>query len=380
MRSEEQAMRSEEQASGPDGSWLAAAVEAGLVDALTVHDAEGTYLYASPSFQRLTGISAGEVVGTSPFDLPLVHRDDARDATDAIVTALRGEGPVRVQVRWRRADGAYVWVESVGDAVTVAGETLLVITTREISHTESLVQGVAHERSVNSALDEVVARQRRFLTTVSHRARTPLTAVAGMAELLHEHGDQLDPERRDMLLSRMRANTDKLIELMRDVTDADRLTRSDVMLQRRVVDLHGLVDAVVADQTDQDGPVINQVAVGCTAVVDPDSVHDMLSILVGNAFQHAGTGATVEIRAHPSDDGVEVVVEDDGPGVPVEVRDHIFDPFTHGSDDDHDPGAGLGLYIVAELAALHGGRAWADDRPGGGSQFRLWLPRPRGKL
>lgn len=359
---------------------ICAAVEAGLADALTVHDAEGGYLYASPSFLELTGVPAGELVGANPFDLPLVHRDDTQDVLDAMVAALADECPVRVQYRLRRADGAYVWVESVGCAATVADETLLVVTTREVSHLESLLQGVEHERSVANALDEIVTRQRRFLTTVSHRARTPLTAVAGMVELLHEHGDKLDAERRDILMGRLRANTNELVELIAEVTDADRLTRSDVMLRRRVVDLHELVDSAIADLTGSGGPVINRVPAGATAVVDPDRVRHMLTILISNAFQHAGTGARTEIRADDRPDGIELVVEDDGPGVPAEVRDTIFAPFTHGSDDDHDPGAGLGLYIVAELAALHEGRVWVDDRPSGGSRFHLWLPRPQRML
>ncbi len=259
-----------------DGSRLAAVLEAGLVDSLTVHDAEGAFVYASPSFLQLTGVSAGELADADPFDLPLVHRDDTQDVIDGLVAALREECPVRIQYRLRRSDGAYVWVESVGCAAPVAGETLLVFSTREVSHVESLVQGLAHERSVASALDEIVARQRRFLTTVSHRARTPLTAIAGMVELLHEHGDQLDPERRHLLLGRLRANTERLVELMVEVTDADRLTRSDVMLRRRVVDLHELVDSVIENLASREGPVINRVAVGATAVVDPDRVHHML--------------------------------------------------------------------------------------------------------
>ena len=81
------------------------------------------------------------------------------------------------------------------------------------------------------------------------------------------------------------------------------------------------------------------------------------------------------VRAVARDDGVLIVVEDEGSGVPASEREQIFQPFRQGSDAPaHSPGVGVGLTLVARFAELHGGRAWVDERPGGGASFRVYLP------
>ena len=69
-----------------------------------------------------------------------------------------------------------------------------------------------------------------------------------------------------------------------------------------------------------------------------------------------------------------IAVEDDGPGIPADLRDKIFDAFYRGPDSVHTPGSGIGLSLVARFAEMHGGRAWVQEREGGGSSFRVLLP------
>ena len=81
------------------------------------------------------------------------------------------------------------------------------------------------------------------------------------------------------------------------------------------------------------------------------------------------------VRAAQKDGGALLTVEDQGPGVDQRMREAIFDPFRHGaSPSQHDPGVGLGLTLAAQLAALHGGSAWVEDREGGGASFRVFIP------
>lgn len=352
-------------------------VQRGLVDGLTVHDADGAYAYVSPSFEALSGHAGDDLMGNSPFDLGLFHPEDVHRVVEVQAEALDSGQPWRVMYRLQRADGVFVWVESAGRVVVDPVGDRFVVVTRVAEHLDSLVQGVEVERRLKRGYAELLARQERFMTTVSHRARTPLTAVVGITELLRHRHDVLPAEQREVLFERLNANTGALRELFEEVTEADRLNRSDAVLQRRVVDLHDLVRTVVADVTADEERVTNAVPAGLRAVVDGRQVRRLLTILLGNSFKHAGTGAAVAVRSSQRDGGVELVVEDDGPGVPPSLRDHVFEPFVHVEADSPDPGSGLGLYIVSELAALHGGRAWVDDRPGGGARFHVWLPRPR---
>ena len=107
-----------------------------------------------------------------------------------------------------------------------------------------------------------------------------------------------------------------------------------------------------------------------------DEVAGLLRIvenLLANSMKHTPPGTDILVRAAPADGGVELAVADSGPGVPAESREAVFELFTRGNST-HAPGTGIGLSLVAQFAALHGGRAWVEDAPGGGADFRVWLP------
>lgn len=361
-----------------DTSLELSTVMAGLMDGLTVQDSEGRFLQVSPSFERLVGFPAADLLGTSPYERGMFHPEDVDGVVEAHLASLERGGSERALYRLRRADGVFVWVESAGGTVETSDGPRIITVTREASHLESLAQGVTHERQLKLQLDELVARQRHFLTSVSHRARTPLTTVVGVTELLRRHRGEMDAETHETLLDRLAANSDQLVQLLAEVTEADRLTRDDVVLERRVVNVGRLVAEVVADVTADGGSVTVDIPAELRAVVDRDKVARVLRILISNALKYAGIGAAVTVAARQTPEGTELVVEDDGPGVPVEVRTRIFEPFVNGHPDLADPGSGLGLYIVSELAGLHRGRVWVTDRVGGGARFHVSLPKPRG--
>jgi signal transduction histidine kinase len=139
-----------------------------------------------------------------------------------------------------------------------------------------------------------------------------------------------------------------------------RLERTDLgeLVRRVVEDLGG--DAIVEVQP-------------LTVAVDAAKVERIVENLVYNAYKHTPPGSSVWVRLEAEDDGAVLVVEDEGPGIPPELRESIFDPFRRGPDTGA-PGTGIGLSLVARFAELHGGRAWVEERPGGGASFRVFLP------
>ncbi|HVM11801.1 MAG TPA: ATP-binding protein, partial [Actinomycetota bacterium] len=91
--------------------------------------------------------------------------------------------------------------------------------------------------------------------------------------------------------------------------------------------------------------------------------------------RHTPADTPIWVRVSATERDVLIVVEDAGPGVPEELRTAIFRPFEQGTrGDGHSPGVGIGLSIVGRFAELHGGRAWVEERPGGGASFRVTLP------
>jgi signal transduction histidine kinase len=96
-----------------------------------------------------------------------------------------------------------------------------------------------------------------------------------------------------------------------------------------------------------------------------------------NAVRHTPRGCRLWVRVAPEDGGALISDEDDGPGVPEELKEVIFQAFRKGTPGDDTPGSGIGLSLVARFAELHGGRAWVEDRVGGGATFRVFLPGRR---
>src|SRR6266702_2561854 len=193
-----------------------------------------------------------------------------------------------------------------------------------------------------------------FLEAVSHELRTPLASILGLALTLERQGDDLPPDRSREMLERLSVNARKLDRLLSDLLDLDRLSRGIVEPRRRPTDVG-------------DPPV--------SAEVDGAKVERIVENLVVNAARHTPDGLPIAVRARREDDGVLITVEHSGPGVPEHLKEAVVEPFRQGPQSrSHSPGVGIGLSLVARFAELHGGRAWAEDRPGGGAAFHVWLP------
>jgi signal transduction histidine kinase len=222
------------------------------------------------------------------------------------------------------------------------------------------------------ALDEM---KNTFLEAVSHDLRTPLTSILGSAITLEQAG--LDVPRSDALdlLRRIATNARKLERLLSDLLDLDRLQRGIVSPQRRLTDVSALVSQAVKESDLLGGREVELEEGTVVANVDAAKVERIVENLLANAARHTPSGTPIWIRVARQDGGVEIVVEDAGPGVPDDMKDAVFEPFRQGDGAPNpSPGVGVGLSLVARFAELHGGRAWVEDRPDGGASFHVLLP------
>jgi signal transduction histidine kinase len=180
---------------------------------------------------------------------------------------------------------------------------------------------------------------------------------------------------RDAFLTRIASNALKLDRLLSDLLDLDRLDRRILEPRRRPTDIGPLLLRTVEQSAITDGHRIVVDAQEFTVPLDAPRVERIVENLLVNAARHTPPGSQIWIRAEAVHGGALIVVEDDGPGVPPEQRDAIFEPFRQGpSAPSHSPGVGIGLSLVSRFAVMHGGRAWVEDRMGGGASFRVFLP------
>ncbi len=230
------------------------------------------------------------------------------------------------------------------------------------------------ERATVERLTELDRTKSHILTAVSHELRTPLTVVRGVADLLHRHGDDLSHEHRERLVDGLNEHALRLDRMLGDLLDVDRLSRGTVAAQRRPTNLRVLVRRVVREAGVSGHEVHVTVPDDLEVPVDAGQVERILENLLRNADRHTPEDTPIWVRAEVGSEATLLVVEDAGPGIAADDRTRIFEPFVHGPDvPSYSPGTGIGLALVARLAELHGGRAWVEERPGGGASFRVLL-------
>jgi two-component system sensor histidine kinase KdpD len=213
-----------------------------------------------------------------------------------------------------------------------------------------------------------------FLQAVSHDLRTPLAAILGLAITLERSDIELPREETHDLARRIAANARKLDRMVTDLLDLDRLARGIVEPRRYPTDVGALVTRVVEESELMAMGRVRLDAPEIVVPVDAAKVERIVENLLANTLRHTAPGTPVSVRVEPAEGGVLLVVEDEGPGIPEEMREAVFEPFRQGPDaPEHSPGVGVGLTLVRRFAELHGGRAWVEDRAGGGASFRVFL-------
>jgi signal transduction histidine kinase len=282
------------------------------------------------------------------------------------------------EVFWRR-DGSSFPVEYTSTPLREdAGLIGAVVTFGDITARkraeETLRSAYDRERQAAERLRQVDDMKNAFLSAVSHELRTPLSAVLGYALTLKQDELDLPEEERRELLDRLAANAQKLQRLLGDLLDVDRMERGILEPQRQPIDMESLARRVM-EETDVRGRAVELDVEPLIAEIDGPKVERILENLLVNAAKHTPPGTVVRVGIHRHERGVLLVVEDEGAGVPDDLKEVVFRPFERGPRaPTHAPGTGIGLSLVARFAELHGGRAWVEDRVGGGASFRVSLP------
>ncbi len=228
-------------------------------------------------------------------------------------------------------------------------------------------------------IEATLTREREFVADASHELRTPLTSVLANLELLEA---ELEGEDREIAGSALRS-TQRMRRLVGDLlflarADAGQSTPATLA----PTDLTRVVREVVAETA----PLVasHEVSVDATESVrvegSPDDLHRLVLNLIQNSVAHTPRGTRVTASVRQADDRAILEVADDGPGVPDDVRDRVFERFVRGHGDGRGAaglggrGSGLGLAIVQAVAEAHGGSVELRDTPGGGAPFRVTLP------
>jgi PAS domain S-box-containing protein len=312
----------------------------------------------SDELYRVFGRSPGSGPVTYHSYLDHIHPDDRTFVDQAITRAFGDREPFAFEHRIVRPDGVERVVSSRGRVILNGDEAVSMVGT---------AQDVTDQRQADRLREDI-------LSAVSHELRTPLTSVLGFALTLERRRKELPDEAVEATVTELSRAARRLERLLGDLLDVERLRRGLVVVRREPTDVLGLVEAVVA-ACPLDGRGVSIAGAPLQADIDAPKVERIVENLVVNAVRHTPAGSAIRVRLEVEDGDLLLVVEDDGPGVADEFKEAVFETFNRGANMlSVTPGTGIGLSLVARFAALHGGRAWVEDAPGGGASFRVRLP------
>ncbi len=218
-----------------------------------------------------------------------------------------------------------------------------------------------------------------FVSTVSHELRTPLTSIRGALGLLGSGLLGSVDQRAQRMLDIAVTNTDRLVRLINDILDLERIDSGRVDLSRSAVEAGELMtEAVEGIQSFAERAGVTVIAEPSTTSiwVDHDRIIQTFTNLLSNAIKFSSAGTTVRLKESSADGICTFAIEDEGRGIPKEHLESIFERFKQvdASDSREKGGTGLGLAICRSIVAAHGGRIWAENEEGRGATFRFTVP------
>lgn len=332
---------------------------------------EGRWLSANPAVAGIFGYATVEEF------MAEANGKSARMYSDAIrrrefLGQLRERGvATKFESQCSRPDERNIWVSETAHVVRDA-ET-------GAEHIEGTIEDITERKEAEAARHEVERMKNEFVSVVSHELRTPLTSIRGSLGLLAAgRMGQLSPQAQRMLGIAV-SNTDRLVRLVNNILDIERLESGEITLDKQMCDVAAIMSAaadVMRPMAEKAGISLSVTPVQAQMWADPDRITQVITNLLSNAIKYSPPKGTVWLTAEVRNSEILFVVKDQGRGIPSDKLESIFQRFQQvdTSDAREKGGTGLGLAICLSIAKQHGGNVWVKSRLGEGSSFFFTVP------
>jgi PAS domain S-box-containing protein len=333
---------------------------------MVMTDNAGTIVLTNTATERLFGYPRDELLGR-PVEILIPERLRGESLKQRAAFALNPQTR-RVQANRElfglRRDGTEFPVEVWLNPIQ-AHDGLFVL---------SVVVDISERKRMDRLKDE-------FVSTVSHELRTPLTSISGSLGLLLGGAAGTLPDGAVRLLSIAHSNSKRLVRLINDILDIEKIESGQVVFNFRRIDVHALAEQVIeANRAYADGfgvtVCLEATSQAGDVSADPDRLAQVVTNLLSNAIKFSPQGGEVVVATEQFGDLIRISVRDHGTGIPAEFKPRVFEKFAQADATDarQKTGTGLGLSIVQQIVARLGGQVSFDDADGGGTVFRVDLP------
>ncbi|WP_312253760.1 ATP-binding protein [Stutzerimonas nitrititolerans] len=331
-----------------------------------VRDQQGRFVLCNNALAKLINLQPQHIERRLPDDIDpshllmplLVGEEELR----------QGSGELRIsEVALTDSDGQERWLQMIKRPLRVSAGACHVVT-------------VAVDISQRRRMEQM---KTEFISTVSHELRTPLTSIRGaLGMLVGGIAGPIDDSAQP-LLAIAHKNSERLVRLINDILDIEKLDAGRMVFDSRCCDIRALVEQSLFDMA----PFASEYSVSVvlapqasppntSATVDPDRFAQVMANLLSNAIKHSPRGGTVTVDLRADGDEVEIGVQDEGAGIPDNFRSRIFQRFAQADSSDvrQRGGTGLGLAITRALVEQMQGQVGFESSPGLGSRFWFRLP------
>ncbi|MDR9451866.1 MAG: PAS domain-containing sensor histidine kinase, partial [Acidimicrobiia bacterium] len=328
-------------------------------DFVAIADEQGYFQYANQAARSFAGIPiGGDIRGLR------VREVLAIEEAETIADILRSEVWSGI-LALRRPDGSHTPASTV------------VINHRDkqgnIEYFSAVARDISERIAAEARLEQLVRSKDDFVASVSHELRTPLTAVVGLTQELRDGWDRFTTEETTEFVSLIADQSAEVANIVEDLLVAARADIGKIAISKKETHVGRQISAVLAALGMNDSTsIIVRCGEDDRALADATRVRQIIRNLLTNAFRYGGD--QIELSVHRNDGSVLVTVTDDGPGVPVERRESIFEPYERAHTVSTQPASvGLGLTVSRQLARLMGGDL-TYAAGSSGSSFELSLP------
>ncbi|MEP0885461.1 PAS domain S-box protein [Trichocoleus sp. ST-U3] len=344
------------------------------VEGIAQVDSQGRYFKTNPAYARMLGYQPEELVG---MNWKQTIYPDELETIETAYQRMLIDGKAEFEARALRKDG------------TVFDKQVVMVKAydqqQQFIGNYCFMKDISDRREIERLKDE-------FISVVSHELRTPLTSISAALDLLAGGVLQNQPEDAQQMLNIAANNSERLVRLINDILDIERIESGKIIMTKQACDAGDLMNQsveAIQEIAERDGVTLSVSPVSVRLWADPDRIIQILTNLLSNAIKFSPQGSTVWLSAelirsqgsgivYPSSspDTLLIKVRDQGRGIPSDKIESIFERFQQvdASDSRQKGGTGLGLAICRSILQQHEGRIWAESTLGEGSTFYFTLP------
>lgn len=327
-------------------------------------DGSACFPYASEGIETIFRVSAESVKEDATSVMALVHPDDIAELSKKINESAQALTPWQMEYRVCYSNGDFSWL---------SGNS-----TPEVEPDGSILwHGVIIDISDRKKAENI---KEDFVSTVNHELRTPLTAISGALKLINSGVLDQAADKKQNMLEVAEKNTERLLFLINDLLDIDKIEKGKLNLHYSKVSMQTLLEQCVEENQAFAAQYNVELTITafapCNISVDEDRLKQVITNLLSNACKYSPANDEVVIHVEHDEKNISITVTDHGPGIPEQYKASVFEKFTQADNSNTRElgGTGLGLSISKKIVELHKGNISFNSEPYKATSFTVTLP------